>query len=165
MESLEGFSIELEKNRVGKRIYYRYVDSKYSINNMPLNELEINHLKSAMDILSLFKGMPQFEWMNETLPKLQHRTIKVLNENTIIEFDSNQYLKVIENLGELYNVILYKKVLLIKYLPFEAAEAFDVIIHPYNLKQYYNRWFLYVNNPAKNKYYWNLALDRIKSNN
>lgn len=163
MESSEGWSIELEKNRLGKRIYYRYVNPKYSINNMPLNELEINHLKSAMDILSQFKGMPQFEWMNETLPKLQHRTTKGLNEKTIIEFDSNQYLKGIENLGVIYNAIYYKKVLLIKYFPFEATEAFDIIIHPYYLKQYNNRWFLYGYNPVKNKYDWNLALDRIKS--
>ena len=42
MESTEGWSIELEKSRAGKRIYYRYVDPKFSINNMPLNELEIN---------------------------------------------------------------------------------------------------------------------------
>jgi predicted DNA-binding transcriptional regulator YafY len=163
MESSEGWSIELEKNRVGKRIFYRYVDPKFSINNMPLNELEISHLKSAIDILSQFKGMPQFEWMNETLPKLQHGTAKDSSKKTIIEFDSNQYLKGIENIGELYNAILYKKVLLIKYLPFEAANAFDIIIHPYYLKQYNNRWFLYGYNPSKNKYDWNLALDRIKN--
>jgi predicted DNA-binding transcriptional regulator YafY len=47
-------------------------------------------------------------------------------------------------------------------MPFEAAEAFDIIIHPYYLKQYNNRWFLYGYNPEKNKYDWNLALDRIK---
>ena len=163
MESTEGWSIELEKSRAGKRIYYRYVDPKFSINNMPLNELEISHLKSAIDILSQFKGMPQFEWMNETLPKLQHRSTKDLNEKIIIEFDSNQYLKGIENLGELYNAILYKKVLLINYMPFEATEAFDIIIHPYYLKQYNNRWFLYGYNPAKDKFDWNLALDRIKN--
>ena len=70
MESPEGWNIDLEKIRIGKKFCYRYFDPKFSINNMPLNELEINHLKSAIDILSQFKGMPQFEWMNETLTKL-----------------------------------------------------------------------------------------------
>ena len=48
-------------------------------------------------------------------------------------------------------------------MPFEASESFEVIIHPYYLKQYNNRWFLYGYNPSNDKYDWNLALDRIKS--
>jgi predicted DNA-binding transcriptional regulator YafY len=38
-----------------------------------------------------------------------------------------------------------------------------LIIHPYFLKQYNNRWFLFGYNPENNKYDWNLALDRICS--
>ena len=71
MESKEGWSVELTRSRDGKRVYYRYTDLSFSINNMPLNEIEINQLKDAVDILSQFKGMPQFEWMNELLPKLK----------------------------------------------------------------------------------------------
>jgi hypothetical protein len=71
MESKEGWSIELDKLRDGKKVYYRYTNISFSINNMPLNEVEINQLKAALDILSQFKGMPQFEWVNELLPKLQ----------------------------------------------------------------------------------------------
>lgn len=37
------------------------------------------------------------------------------------------------------------------------------VIHPYFLKQYNNRWFLFGYNPEKKKYDWNLALDRIIS--
>ena len=33
MESKEGWSIELEKKRVGKKVFYRYVEKKFSINN------------------------------------------------------------------------------------------------------------------------------------
>ena len=64
MESKEGWEIELSRLKDGKRVYYRYSDTSFSINNMPLNEVEINHLKDAMNILSQFKGMPQFEWVN-----------------------------------------------------------------------------------------------------
>lgn len=71
MESKEGWSIELNKLRDGKKVYYRYVDMSFSINNMPLNEIEINQLKAALDILTQFKGMPQFEWINELVPKLK----------------------------------------------------------------------------------------------
>ena len=163
MESKEGWSIELDKIRDGKKVYYRYVDMAFSINNMPLNEVEINQLKAAVDILSLFKGMPQFEWVNELLPKLKPGIVTDDATATIMEFDSNQYLKGIEHLGALHNAIYYKKVLTISYQPFENDTPFDVIIHPYFLKQYNNRWFLFGFNPEKEKYDWNLAIDRIIS--
>jgi len=161
MESTEGWQAEIERHRDGKRMYYRYADISFSINNMPLNETEINHLKEAVDILSQFKGMPQFEWINELVPKLKQGFASEEVSAAIIEFDSNQYLKGIEHLGTLYNAIFYKKVLLINYQPYESENPFEVTIHPYFLKQYNNRWFLFGYNPVKNKYDWNLALDRI----
>lgn len=165
MESKEGWSIELDKLREGKKVYYRYTDMSFSINNMPLNEVEINQLKAAVEILSQFKGMPQFEWVNELVPKLQQGIVSDDVSTTIMEFDSNQYLKGIEHLGTLHNSIFYKKVLTISYQPFENDAPFDVVIHPYFLKQYNNRWFLFGYNPEKEKFDWNLAIDRIVSIN
>ncbi|MBT1699633.1 WYL domain-containing protein [Fulvivirgaceae bacterium PWU4] len=163
MESEEGWSIDLGKHRDGKRVYYRYNDKSFSINNMPLNELEINQLKNAVDILSQFKGMPQFEWVHELVPKLQKGSNAHDRKKVIIDFDNNQYLKGIENLGTLHNAISYKKVLRVTYHPFESENASELTIHPYYLKQYNNRWFLFGYNPEKDKYDWNLALDRIVS--
>lgn len=160
MESEEGWSIDLGKFRDGKKVYYRYTDTSFSINNMPLNELEVTQLKAAIDILSQFKGMPQFEWIHEMVPKLQQGS-QSDEKRTIIDFDNNIYLKGIDRLGELYNAILYKKVLKVSYQPFEDDKPYDVIIHPYYLKQYNNRWFLFGYNPEKEKYDWNLAIDRI----
>ena len=165
MESKEGWSIELEKLRDGKKVYYRYADMSFSINNMPLNEVEINQLKAAVDILSQFKGMPQFEWVNELVPKLQQGIATDETSATIMDFDSNQFLKGIEHLGPLHNAIFYKKVLTISYQPFENDAPFDVVIHPYFLKQYNNRWFLFCYNPERERYDWNLAIDRIISIN
>jgi predicted DNA-binding transcriptional regulator YafY len=163
MASEEGWSIDLEKLKDGKRVYYRYADMSFSINNMPLNEVEVNQLKAAMDILSQFSGMPQFEWVNEMMPKLQQGISTDQNSTAFIDFDSNQYLKGIEHLGTLYNAISYKKVLSISYHPFESDAPFQVLIHPYFLKQYNNRWFLFGFNPEKERYDWNLAIDRIVS--
>jgi predicted DNA-binding transcriptional regulator YafY len=161
MESSEGWSIELEKIRDGKKMFYHYADTSFSINNMPLNDLEINHLKSAIDVLSQFKGMPQFEWMQELVPKLQQGISKNAPAQNIISFDNNQYLKGIEFIGPLYNAIHYKKVLNIAYQPFENESAYQMTLHPAYLKQYNNRWFLLGYNPYNKKYDWNLALDRM----
>jgi predicted DNA-binding transcriptional regulator YafY len=163
MESSEGWQIELLRNKEGKKVYYQYADPSFSINNMPLNEIEIHHLLSLIDSLSQFKGMPQFEFLNEILPKLK-QGIDMNNQSLkIMEFDNNEYLKGIEKLGLLYNSILYKKVLHIKYKPFENELPFEIEFHPYYLKQYNNRWFVFGYNPEVNKYDWNLAIDRIES--
>jgi predicted DNA-binding transcriptional regulator YafY len=163
MESAEGWSIELERIRDGRRVFYRYSDMSFSINKMPLNELEINQLMSAIGILSQFEGMPQFEWMNELIPKLKQGINSEERSSIIMDFDSNQYLKGREYLGELYNAVFYKKVLCVCYKPFESENSFEMEIHPYFLKQFNNRWFLFGYNSEREKYDWNLALDRIES--
>lgn len=161
MKSKEGWNIELGEFRDGKKMFYRYINTNFSINNMPLNELEIEHLKEAAGILSQFKGLPQFEWMNEMLPKLNEKINNRDQASVIMDFDNNEYLKGIENLGELYNSIIYKKVLKIHYKPFEQEEISSLTFHPYFLKQYNNRWFVFGFNPEKDMYNWNLAIDRI----
>ena len=161
MKSAEGWSIEIEDNRVGRKMYYRYADPNFSINNMPLNEIEINRFMEAVDILSQFKGMPQFGWLNELVPKLQ-QGINTKKNETIIEFDNNEYLIGIDYLGQIYNAIYYKKVLLIEYQPFESESIIKFTIHPHYLKQYNNRWFLFGFNNENEKTDWNLAIDRIK---
>lgn len=162
MKSKEGWEIELGDYRVGKKMYYRYSKLSFSITSMPLNEAEINQLKAAVDILSQFKGMPQFEWISELVPKLQQGMAAGDPSEIIMDFDSNEYLRGVEHLGPLYNAIFYKRVLSITYQPFENETPFDLIIHPYFLKQYNNRWFLFGYNPENGKYDWNLAIDRIR---
>lgn len=163
MESTEGWEIELLRERDGRNVIYRYADSGFSINNMPLNEMEINQIRSAMEILSQFEGMPQFEWVHEILPKLKNGIETKKDPLEIISFDNNQYLKGIEHLGMLYNSIFYKKCLSVNYQPFSSSAAYELIIHPYYLKQYNNRWFLFGYNPDNGKSDWTLALDRIVS--
>jgi len=163
MKSKEGWGIELGNFKDGKKMYYRYENTEFSINNMPLNDLEIEQLKSAFDILTQFKGMPQFEWIYELLPKLKVGMAPTGTTEAIMDFEFNADLKGIGHLGELYTYIGARKVLKISYQPFGAKEPFEVIIHPYYLKQYNNRWFLFGYNPEVDKPDWNLPLDRIVS--
>jgi predicted DNA-binding transcriptional regulator YafY len=143
MESENGWSIELDKIVDNKKKYYRYSDHNFSINNTPINEIEAEHIKSALLVLSRFKGAAQFKWVEEIIPKLEQAFGFSGNQQEIISFDSNQYLKGIEYLGTLFNAILYKKVLEITYLSFKTNKPDISVFHPYYLKQYNNRWFLF----------------------
>lgn len=163
MESADGWNIELLRHKDKKRVFYRYENLTFSINNMPLNEVEINQLKSAIDTLGQFKGMPHFDWLQTLMPKLQEGMGKQPGSKVIVGFDTNEYLKGIEYLAPLYNAVNYERVLRVMYKPFEDEVASEIIFHPYYLRQYNNRWFAYGFNPNTGKLDWNLALDRIES--
>lgn len=162
MQSDSGWSIELEKTKQGRTVYYKYEDISYSINNQPLNETEASHLKSAMMVLNRFKGMPQFEWIEELIPKLDQTFSLSEQSQNVMSFETNEFLKGIEHLSELFNAIIYKKVLKVSYHSFSSKKANDILFHPYHLKQFNKRWFLF----GKNELYenlTNLALDRIEA--
>jgi len=142
MESEKGWSAPILREKDGKRTFYRYEDMSFSINNSPLNEMEAEQIKSALMILSRFRGMPQFEWVGEMIPKLEQSFgFKEVNRE-IMGFESNPYVKGLEHLGTLFNAILYKKPLEIEYQSFNSDKPRKDIIHPYYLKQYSNRWYL-----------------------
>lgn len=164
MESEQGWDISLERIRDGHRVYYRYEDSNYSINNQPLNETEANQLKEALYTLSRFKGMPQFEWVEEISARLDSG-LGLSNDNRkIIEFDQNSYLKGLEHISTLYNAILYKKTVKVEYQSYKQEFSQGIDFHPYFLKQYNNRWFVFGINDIDESLL-NLALDRINKIN
>jgi hypothetical protein len=60
MESEDGYRIELDRLKSGKKVYYRYNDQNFSIDNLPLNTKEEQQLKEALLTLSRFKGIQHF---------------------------------------------------------------------------------------------------------
>ena len=162
MKSEKGWSAPIISERDGRKTYYRYEDMSFSINSSPLNELEAEQIKSALMVLSRFRGMPQFEWVGEMIPKLEQAFGFRGTEQEIIGFETNPYLKGLEHLGTLFNAILYKKPLEIEYRSFRSDEPRTDVIHPYYLKQYSNRWYL-LGQIEKFDVLSNRALDRIIS--
>ena len=160
MESSQGWSIPLERIKQGRNVYFQYEDSDFSINNQPINELEAEQLKSAMSVLQRFKGLPQFKWINEILPKIDQAFQFSEDTGGIISFDNNEFLKGLEFIDPLFNAILYKKTVKINYQSFRNPESVIIILSPYHLKEYNNRWFVYGKN-AEYENLVNLALDRI----
>jgi predicted DNA-binding transcriptional regulator YafY len=160
MESPQGWNIPLERTRDGHRVFFKYSNNKFSINSQPLNELEENQLKEALITLSRFKGMPQFEWVDEITARLDSGLGLSHKKNKIIQFDQNSFLKGLEHITPIYNSILYRKTLKIEYKSFKQDAPQSLILHPYFLKQYNNRWYVFGQNDA-NEYIMNLALDRI----
>ena len=160
MESPQGWNIYLERVRDGHRIYYRYEDRNFSINNHLLNETEVHQLKEALTTLSKFKGLPQFEWISEISARIDSGLNLNSKKQNIIEFEQNHYLKGLEFITPLYNAIVYNQVIIIDYRSFKLNLNQQFTIHPYFLKQFNNRWFLFGWNEISERII-NLAVDRI----
>lgn len=161
MESEAGWSIPLERIKDGKKVKYRYSEDNFSIKNQKISDEELDAINAALMVLLRFRGLPQFEWINELVPKLQSlfqqdETIEV------ISFDQNEFLLGLEHLPMLYKSIIKETTLVIEYQSFKDTNPKLLKIHPYYLKQFNKRWFLFgLNNTDKLLY--NLPLDRIKN--
>ena len=89
MRDSKGYDAPIESYRDGRKVYYRYVDTNFSINNSPLNTNEAEQLKNAISILQRFEGTPQFEWMNEIGPMLSSHFGLTNSEKKVMSYDSN----------------------------------------------------------------------------
>ncbi len=143
MRSSEGWNIDLAEISEGRKKIYRYDDLNFSINNAPLNDIEMNQFQSAIQVLSQFEGMPQFEGIQAIIAKLKTDLKTTTNQKPFIGFDSSQDLKGIEHFSTLYNAVQNKTPLEITYKDFKSEEPYSYIFHPYYLKEYNNRWFLF----------------------
>ena len=168
MESSEGWEVELEREKIGKKTAYRYLNPKFSINNQPLNQTEIKQIESALFIMSRFQGLPQFEWMNEIIPLLENK-LGISGENRkVIAYDSNIDYQGYDKIAPLFKAIINKRVLKITYKDFKNPEPYTLFYHPHFLKQYNNRWFVFGKNENPPKEVadvevWTLSLDRIQN--
>lgn len=161
MESEAGYSVELEKLGDGKKKYYRYSDKNFSINKQPLSQTEAEQLKSTIIMLNRFKGLPQFDWMEEVLTRFEDTFKLKANVDSVVSFEQNPYLRGIEHFTALFNAIINKQVLKIEYQA-SFGEAHHYEIHPYFLKQYNNRWFLFgISQREGQSKLMNMAIDRI----
>ena len=162
MKSESGYAAPVEACREGKKAFYRYSDNNFSINQSPLNKSEAEQLRSAISILQRFEGSPEFEWVNEIGPMLKDQFGFKSDERKIIGYETNVDYSGYEYISTLFNAIANKRVLKVVYQPFEKP-SFEFDFHPYYLKQFNNRWFVFGRNESNDVNQWTVPLDRIES--
>lgn len=161
MRSEVGYNAPIEtfKSSSGKYIY-QYSDKNFSINNSALNDTEAAQLKKAVSILQRFEGSPEFEWVNEIAPLLNDKFGLKNSDQKVMSLETNIDYKGYEYITPIFNAIINKTTLLINYEPF-GKMGYQITFHPYHLKQFNNRWFVFGYNEFNEMPQWNLALDRI----
>ena len=72
----------------GKKCYYRYEDRSFSIFNNELSTEEVATLRSTIEMLGRFRGVPSNAWLEEVISNLEYRF--VIRK---LEFTSRIYVK------------------------------------------------------------------------
>ncbi len=163
MKSDAGYRIELDEDlkHYNKRVF-RYKSKNFSLANHPLNQYDSEQLESTLAILSRYKHREEFSWIEELIPRMEQAFDLVSSDdNCIVSYQENFDLKGREHISVLFNLILKQKQAKLEYEPY-GKPIIEVIICPYHLKQYNNRWFLF----GFNELYQSLPnypLDRILS--
>ena len=141
----------------GKNTKYTYSDKDFSIRNQELSEEEFQAIRQALDVVQRFKGMPQFEWMDEIKVRFSFQS-----GQSVVGFEECQQNTGIGFFSQLFEAIKQKDTLTITYRKFMDSESKIYSLSPYYLKQYSNRWFLF-GRGIHQKSLTNFPLDRIVS--
>lgn len=152
---IEAYPIE------GKRCYYRYSDRNFSIYNVELSVSDVDKLKSTIDMLDRFRGSASFAWLEDIISNLECRFGLKSNAEHLVSFEQNEQLKGLEHLAYVIDATINHESLDVLYQTFNGKEM-NMTLHPYFVKQYNGRWFLYGLNEERNDIS-NIALDRIVS--
>ncbi|MCM1139259.1 MAG: WYL domain-containing protein [Muribaculum sp.] len=158
MKTSPNMQAPIESYWDGQRKYYRYARQGFSI--VDLTDEELAELETTVRMLSSFRGMPQFDWMADIIEKLKKKYKVRGTDKTILTFDSNVDLIGIDRFKELFGYIVNEQPINVLYSPFHKA-PYKVLVHPYYLKQYNNRWYL-LGYSSEYKNISILPLDRIE---
>jgi len=163
-DSRLGYFAPIVFNRqIGK---YHYSEKAYSINKLPLAEEDIDSLRFAARLLDQYTNVEIFRHFTGAVQKIVDTlNIRQFSDYeralNFVEFEHVPRVGGNEYINPILKAIDEKTVLLLHYHSFTRTEATHHLIHPYLLKQYRNRWYVYGWH-EKHQAYSTFALDRIE---
>ena len=144
----------------GRKCYYRYSDPDFSVFNNELSLEEIENLHATIDMLGKYRGIPANAWIEEVISNLEYRFGIKANSENLISFEQNEQLKGLNFLSDIIDATINHQPLNIDYCTFKGNKI-KMVIHPYYVKQYNGRWFLFGLDDGYDRIA-NVALDRIQ---
>lgn len=143
--------------------YYRYADPEYSITDTPLSAQDMKLMGDAVEVLKQFSAFAAFAGMEDIVGKLEdHIRSARMEHEPVIFFEGNDGLRGLNFITPLYDAIVAKRPVLMKYQSFKAKDPHEFLFSSYCLKEFRNRWFVFGRRQGT-RMLLNLALDRILS--
>lgn len=145
------------------RGYCTYYDRTQPLQLTTMSDEEKKALQKTIEMIEpdcKYSKNSQLLWMYHCLRQLQMGNAMDLCESNI-SFGGNEDFKGMEYFSQVMESVSMRKPLIVEYHPyFEDSVTFH--LHPYHLRQYNNRWFLFGKSEEREGL-TNLALDRILS--
>jgi len=174
----------MKKLKVGKRSIHNYINelkslqapikftknkgyfysASFKFKKPTLNEDEATKLYAAINILKELNFFtPLFDLESLVLKLESTSVVEAQVWNTIVQFEQHVVLKGWkEYFDKLFMAIKDKKVISVTYQRFHTKKVKTYNFHPYLLKEYHNRWYLFGKIDGKENI-TTLALDRIEN--
>lgn len=149
------FYAEIERFRAGGKRCIRYANPSFSIFKKELSEEESNLILEVFNTIGQFDGLVHFEWLERFKIGLGLK-----ERPKVISFSNNPYLQNSNLLGALFDYISNQVTVELEYHTFSNTTKKTILIHPYLLKQYNNRWYI-IAAAGNDKKILTFALDRI----
>ena len=145
--------------------YYEYEDPDYSITHLPLNDEGLDALNSALDILRQLQGFPQLASSIDTISKLNEQISRHTGSSApAMDMEYVAGYKGARFIGTIYDAVKKQQTIIVEYQSFKARQPDSLVVYPYLLKEYRNRWFLICEKSTNRVPQVNiLALDRMHS--
>lgn len=159
IKALEGdpFYIDIARPTLGHKRCIRYADPTFSIFNKKLTDDEKNLLKELLNTLGQFEGLDSLSWFGDLKNRLK---LEDKQSEAIIRFETNLKTTDSSLLGSLFTAIAHKQVIRLYYRKFDEVRDKSVVLHPYLLKQFNTRWYVFGADDSDN-FLLHFALDRI----
>ena len=140
-----------------------YYTEKFSLKDVGLSDEEVEHLRNAIEILKQVYNFQILQDVEGVIRKLENRvnTSDADNTTAFIHFEKQGLTTGHEHFENLLAAIKNKIVVRIEYQPYHQADSKEIVVHPYLLKEFRNRWFVFARVDTKSNSTV-FALDRIK---
>lgn len=154
--------VELKATKLdGKKCYYQYDPIEYSLFDNDISMEDAQKLTSVIDMLKKYSGLPSTAWLEEVITNLELRFGIKANPENLVSFGGNEQLTGLEYLSDLIDATINHVTLQLCYRTSKGNEN-TLVVFPYHMRQYNNRWFLIGRVKGKTEVD-NFALDRIQN--
>ena len=154
------FDPELQRSRC-----YRYADLGFVLSVLTLTTTSRDALRQTIDLLrercsDPDEQHPQWQWMLASLEAIA--ADRPMEAGAYVSFENNASFAGNVHFAALLEAVVGHHPVVVRYRPYQSTESTELKVHPYHLKQYNSRWFLFCAQEGVEGL-TNLALDRILS--
>lgn len=160
-EGRMGVKAPIIDDNKGNYYYEEGVPNNFSLINIPISDNDFKILDESLKLVRQFIGGKDSTLFENSLDNFQKsiNREKAIGEQPNIIIEESTNIIGIENIQVLFEKIVSKKTIMLRYKPFGSPTIFEAV-SPYLLKEYNGRWFLIGYNHKFDRIS-NYGLDRI----